>query len=393
MYERTGTRAARVPLVAAILTPLLAASVPGQQVERFSLTGDVAIFNVAGSVTIEPGTANGVVVEITRGGADAERLRIDSGELRGWQTLRVIYPDDRVVYPRLSGNSRTSFGIAEDGTFGRRWGGGDDRDPTLLSLLRLVLGEHDDDRITVSGGGRGMEAYADMRVLVPAGRTVAVHLGVGEVDATNIEGNLVVDTRSGRIDASSLRGSARLATGSGTVQLQGAEGDVVIDTGSGGIRVAEVSGSRLSVDTGSGSVDGLNLASADVEIDTGSGSVDLSGVRADRLGVDTGSGGISVAEADVADLDLDTGSGSVRVAVRNSLRNVRIDTGSGGVTLTVPQGFGASIDLSTGSGGISSDLPVQISHKGRRSLRGQIGDGSGSVFIETGSGSIRIRSH
>lgn len=374
---------------AAALAPLQLAA---QQAERFSLTGDVAVFNVAGIVRIEPSSSGNVIVEVTPGGHDADALRIERGELQGWQTLRVRYPEERVVYARMSRGSRTSFNIREDGTFGRRWSDSGRESFNLGTLLRFALGEREGGRITVSGSGGGLEAYADLRILVPAGRTVAVHLGAGEVEASNIEGNLVVDTRSGPITARELRGSIRLATGSGNVQLTGAQGDVLIDTGSGAVRVADVAGDRLLVDTGSGSVDVNNARAASVNIDTGSGGVEVSGMQASDVRIDTGSGGIRLRDATADDLLLDTGSGSVNVDLRNKPRRARIDTGSGGVTLSVPADFGASLDLSTGSGGISTDLPVQIVRKTRSALRGTIGDGSAQVVIDTGSGGIRIRS-
>lgn len=375
---------------AAALAPLQLAA---QQAERFSLTGDVALFNVAGVVRIEPSSSGNVVVEVTPGGRDGDALRIERGELQGWQTLRVRYPQDRIVYPRLSRGSRTSFNIRDDGTFGRKWSDADGRESfNLRALLRFALGEREGDRMTVSGSGSGLEAYADLRVLVPAGRTVAVHLGAGEVEASNIEGQLVIDTRSGPITGRDLRGSLRLATGSGSVELTGAQGDVLIDTGSGRVRVADVAGDRLLIDTGSGGVDVKNARAGSINIDTGSGGVEVSGLQASDVRIDTGSGGIRLVEATADDLRLDTGSGSISVDLLNKPRRARIDTGSGGVTLTVPADFGASLDLSSGSGGISTDLPVQIVRKTRSALRGTMGDGSAQVVIETGSGGIRIRS-
>lgn len=388
---RVLTNAARAGLAllvaAAALGPLEATA---QEAERHALTGDVAIFNIAGIVTIERGGTDAVVVELTRGGRDADRLRVETGRLEGWQTLRVIYPDDEIVYPRMRGGSRTQFAVADDGTFGGQWSDADD-DFSLGTLLRAVLGEGG-DRTTVRGSGSGLEAYADLRLLVPAGRTVAVQLGVGEVHASNIDGRLLVDVRSGPVVASQLRGPARLATGSGRIELDGAEGDVRLDTGSGSIRARDIAGDRLSLDTGSGNVTAANIRSAAVDIDTGSGSVHVAGVRAERIGIDTGSGGVRIDGAETQQLDVDTGSGSVTVDLLTRIRHARIDTGSGGVTLTVPADFGALIDLSTGSGGISTDLPVQIHEKKRTALRGTIGDGGARIVIDTGSGGIRIRS-
>lgn len=117
----TKTIAVTVSLAGAAVAALVAPDARAQEVERFSLSGDVAVFNIAGNITIERGNAAGVVIELTRGGGDAERLQIETGGLEGWQTLRVIYPEDRIVYPRLEGRSRTQFRVADDGTFGREW--------------------------------------------------------------------------------------------------------------------------------------------------------------------------------------------------------------------------------------------------------------------------------
>ena len=385
IVKRTCTRFALAAGVTALHVPSDAVA----QTERHTLSGDVAIFNVAGAVTVEQGGGDGVVVELTRGGSDAGRLRVETGPIEGWQTLRVIYPETDIVYPRMRG-SRAQFRVAENGTFGGDWSGSDD-DFSLRDLLRAVLGEGG-ERTTVQGSGGGLEAYADLRVLVPAGRTVAVHLGVGEVRASNVNGRLVIDTRSGPVVASGLRGQARLATGSGRVELTGAEGSIRLDTGSGDIQASDVGGESLSLDTGSGDVTADAIRSEVVDIDTGSGSVEVNGVRAERLGVDTGSGGVRVDGAAAREIDIDTGSGSVSLDLVSQISAARIDTGSGRVTLTVPADFGAQLDLSTGSGGITTDMPVEVRQRNRGALRGVLGDGAASIVIDTGSGGIRVRS-
>ena len=65
----------------ALALPVLAPSgrLAAQQAERYTLDGDdIAIYNLAGALTVEPGTG-GVTVEVTRGGADAARLRVERG--------------------------------------------------------------------------------------------------------------------------------------------------------------------------------------------------------------------------------------------------------------------------------------------------------------------------
>ena len=340
----------RALLGAAFLLALAApAADPLAAQERFGLRGDrVAVYNLAGEVRVVEGSGSEVVVEVARGGSDAEELSVRRGRSGDTETLQVVTPGSRVVYPRMGRFSNSSFSVRDDGTFGR---GG--------------------RRVTVSGRGRGTEAYADLVVRVPAGRSVAVHQGVGKVDVSNVDGDLRVNTSSASVSTAGTRGALTVDVGSGSVQVRSAEGDVDVDTGSGSVRLADVRGRRLRVDTGSGSVNGSGLSAGEVVVDVGSGGVQLAGVRAD-------------------DLKVDTGSGSVQVALTAPARRVRIDTGSGGVRLAVPESFGAEVEIDTGSGGIHVDVPAQAAQVRRSHYRGRIGDGQGRVEIDTGSGSVRI---
>lgn len=332
-------------LAGAALLAALAGPAGAQQAERYSLRGDrVAIHNLAGEVRVVAGSGGDVVVEVTRGGSDARQLRVD----RNAERLVVVTPGDRVVYPRMGRGSNSSFSVREDGTFGR---GG--------------------RRVTVAGSGRGTEAFADLTVRVPAGRTLTLHQGAGRVEVANVAGNLAVNTASASVSTTGTRGSLDVDVGSGSVRVERAEGDVSVDTGSGSVRLADVRGRRLLVDTGSGGVTGTGLAVEEVVVDVGSGGVSLAGVRAGSLSVDTG-------------------SGSVEVALAAPARSVEIDTGSGGVRLAVPSAFGAEVEIDTGSGGIDVDVPAQARTVRRSEWRGRIGDGRGRVDIETGSGGVRI---
>ena len=69
---------------------LLTASALGAQ-ETHRVAGErVAIYNIAGRVEVVAGGGADVVVRLTRGGADAERLRVETGPIAGRNTLRVI---------------------------------------------------------------------------------------------------------------------------------------------------------------------------------------------------------------------------------------------------------------------------------------------------------------
>jgi len=342
------------PALAAALLSLVAAPLAAQQPESFSLRGaQVAVYNLAGEVRVEGGTGSEVTVDVTRRGPDAARLQLRTGAVGGAQTLRVVYPDDRVVYPDLGRHSRTQLRVNDDGTFG------DGRD----------RGDH---RVTITGSGDGLEASADVVVRVPRGQRTAIYLAVGGVSVANVDGDLLVDVSAASVTARGTRGALRLDTGSGEVEVTDAEGDVDLDTGSGSVRVTNVRGERLRVDAGSGSLTGDGIASATLRLDLGSGGARLSRVSS-------------------PDVNLDSGSGEVELSLAGPVRTLSIDSGSGSVTLTVPPSLGATLDIDTGSGGIESEVPLTVTRRSRSRLEGTIGDGSGRIRIESGSGEVRLR--
>ena len=342
-------RALRRALLLPALTLPLAVPLAAQQ--QFTLDGpNVAIYNLAGKVEVLRGSGSGVVVEVTRGGADAGSLRIEQGPSGDRATLRVVYPGNSIAYPRGGGN--TTIRVLEDGTFGDTDRGRGGR--------KVEIGRTGDT-----------EAWADLRILVPAGRRLAVRLAVGSLAARDVTADLSLDTSSGDILAERV------------------EGDIDMDTGSGGVTATGIRG-QLNVDTGSGDVNVSDATVGVLGVDTGSGSVQVDRFTADALEVDTGSGNVT-ATGDAGRVLVDTGSGSVSLSLGVALREVSVDTGSGDVTLMVPDGYGARVSMETSSGDLEVGLPVQLVRHGRNSLEGTLGNGAGSVSLETGSGNISLR--
>lgn len=346
-------------LSSAVLSALLLPGLAGAQVQRISLAGgEVAIYNLVGTMKVEGGGGSSVVVEVTRAGADGGRLTLATDEVHGRPSLRVIYPSDRIVYPQLGSRGRTSFRVDDDGTFGD-----DDRG-----------GWRDRRQVEVRSAGSGLEAHADLRVIVPKGKTVFVRNGVGETTIDNVEGRLNVSVAAARVRASHVRGSLDLDTGSGGVEVSDMTGDLTLDSGSGGATLTGVRGGKLHLDIGSGSLRGSAIDVSELDADVGSGGVRLSGVKTPTL-------------------KLDTGSGSTDVELLAPVNEIDVDAGSGGVTLRLPAALGARVDIETGSGGIHTDFEVKVARIERRALHGTIGDGRGRIQIESGSGAVRLLKH
>jgi hypothetical protein len=318
--------------IAALLPTHLAAQAKGS----YALRGErPTIYNLAGTVRVEPGTGDAVVVEVSPGGADAAGLRVAQGPLRGRETLRVIYPGDRIRYPGSGAGSNTSLRVRNDGTFGDADGNDDDSGR----------------RVRISNAGD--EAWADLRIAVPAGHRMALRLAVGTVTLSNVDGRIEVSAQAGPISAT------------------GGRGELGLETGSGGIEVTRFQGEHLAAETGSGDVSATGLEAREVSIETGSGDVRLSEIKAPALSVETGSGGVTV--------DL-----------RSDVETLTVETGSGNVSLTAPESLGARLHIETGSGDIDSDFPVNVTQTARDQLTGTVGNGRGTISVETGSGSVRL---
>src|SRR6267378_3879765 len=237
--------------------------------------------------------------------------------------------------PQWGRGSNTTLRVRDDGTFGDDKGvGGHDRG-------RFREGHE----VRITGRGRdGLEAFADLRVSVPAGKGIALFLGVGKVFVSNVNGSIRVYVASADVAADRIRGTLRVETGSGNVDLRTASGDVNLETGSGNVTLTDAKAANLYVETGSG-------------------DIEATGTSADEL-------------------SFGTGSGNVNVALTATFRSVSIETGSGDVTLKVPPTTGAEVDLDTGSGDIDlGGLSLQVRRIAHDHVSGTLGDGKGRVSV------------
>ncbi len=354
------SRSRIVTAIAIVVAPALGAQSP----ERHVLRGDrIAIYNLVGSIRLEGAVEAGgaTTVEVTKRGGDGARLRVETGVVRGRETLRVLYPERRITFAGDRGGigrwfDRTEIEVHDDGTFGDasgwRWS--------------------DRNRYEISSRRGGFEGYADVVVLVPAGRTVAIHLGAGEAAVARVDGDVVVDVHAASVTTSGTKGRLTLDTGAGSVRVTDAAGSLLIDSGSGDVELSRVSGEDLTIDSGSGSVTGSDITVADLNVDSGSGSIRLRNVTC-------------------KDIMIDSGSGSVDLDLAGDVDHLQADTGSGRFVLHVPESLGAEVTIESGRHGLDVDFPMTITRRNEDHVRGTIGDGKGEIRIDTGSGGVRLR--
>jgi len=350
---RPGLGLARVIALAAL--SVAATGDPRAQGERFTLTGDkVEVFDLAGEIRVEPGTGSAVVVEVMRSGKDAGSLQVRTLSHDGNAALAVAFPGKYVVYPERREHGTNSEWIDDDGVFGDR-------------KSRAFSGHE----VHVSSSGSGLEAHADLRVLVPAGKKIQVHHAVGVSSIRDVEAAVSVDQGVGDLDMKGVKGDVSLDTGAGAVSVADLRGDLAIDSGSGEVTLSKVHGDRLDLDSGSGTVKGSDLQVESLVVDSGSGSVNFRALSARTIRLDSGSG----------DVDLD---------LTSQTSDIDVDSGSGTVTLRVPADFSARYDIDGGSGGVEVGVQHQAVQVDDERAQGKIGDGRGRIRIDGGSGRVKI---
>lgn len=334
----------------ALVAPL---TLEAQSAERHTLSGErVEIWNLAGRAVLEPGSGREVIVDVQRGGDEGDRLTVEASGAR----LVVRYPDRDIVYRSgRNWHGQVRLRVEDDGTFGNDgedWGG---------------------RTVSIRESGGGLEAHADLRIAVPEGQRLTLHVGLGEIEVANVNGVLDLRTRASMISGRDLKGELSARTGSGRIDISRAElARLVASTGSGGMDLVGVSARELRASTGSGTIEGRD-------------------VTAERFEASTGSGGVRMESVTTSDLRASSGSGGVRLELTGTPRDATIRSGSGGVSLTLPSSANAELDLRTGSGGISTEFAVSMESVRRNELRGRIGSGTeGRIRVTTGSGGVRL---
>lgn len=164
----------------------------------------------------------------------------------------------------------------------------------------------------------GPEPTMDLTVAVPADLRVAeIDSENGQIEATDVTGDLRIDGTNGEITADAVAGSLTVDTTNGQVRASDVAGDVTADTTNGEVEIVDPGG--------------------DVTVDTTNGEVTVTGAAGD-VTVDTTNGEVQVSVVDPGDttLDLSTDNGTITV---DGFDGDRIDGGS-----AVEQTFGEGTD-------------------------------------------------
>jgi beta-lactamase regulating signal transducer with metallopeptidase domain/DUF4097 and DUF4098 domain-containing protein YvlB len=279
-------------------------------------------------------------------------------------------------------------------------------------------------------------------ITVPRRFNIRLSSAGGGLELSDVQGEFTGETGGGQIRIERARGRARLSTGGGDVNVSSSNLSGSVSTGGGAVLIQDVTGG-LNGSSGTGNVlyggrkvgvtfseesqNGIRRASDGrifsrrsggsvsvgdapngASIQTGGGDIRI-GRSSGEVYASTGGGSITIGPLS-GSAEASTGAGDVRITVTGSRSHaIKVQSGSGGVTLILPRGLSANLDLETAYTNnrsrptrIESDWPLSITETSRWDsregtprryvrARQRIGDGGPTIQVRTVNGNIVIK--
>jgi DUF4097 and DUF4098 domain-containing protein YvlB len=270
-------------------------------------------------------------------------------------------------------------------------------------------------------------------ITVPKQTNIECASSYGSIELSNIKGKTSGKTSSGSIEAKNIEGSADLDTSYGSIKCRNITGDNIIVKSSSGSITAEIIKGTTQLTTSYGSITCTDMSGGDIKLKTSSGKIKLSNasfgdcdahtsygsivsdeLKGRSIKLNSGSGSISLTESSADTTDLCTSYGRITcrrittngITARSGSGNIDIIcsdltpgqivadlvTSYGSIDFTAPQNFAGQVDLSTSYGSIRTSRPITVQGQiSKEELKGTIGEGSGKLHLQTGSGSINLQ--
>jgi len=223
---------------------------------------------------------------------------------------------------------------------------------------------------TVRWNFHHQEMDAKYTIRIPKKFETGLRTDGGQINVSDIIGNLKANTSGGRTTFARLEGTLDAETSGGAIDVQDCNGPISVETSGGRIKVTEGKGS-LSAHTSGGGIEVRNF-SGDTEVRTNGGGLDLEKIAGKLVGKTSG--------------------GAIKASMREPvLGDVKLTTSAGSIDLSVPADAALTIDAKTSVGQVVSRLSIQASDANRERLRGTLNGGGRSVQLETSVGNITIK--
>jgi DUF4097 and DUF4098 domain-containing protein YvlB len=361
---------------------------------------------------------------------------VDLGKDQG---LRVINPYGNV---RIVGAS--DDGKAHIESTRTAWADSDSERDNELNGLKVAVSE-EGGSVQVSGEAEGdmPDGTLDLAITVPPATPVEIETTFGDIHCEELTAGVPkIESLSGNITLLHMQNESETAsttirTKSGDVSIrQWRGGETKVETASGNLQMDGLRAPKASLLTRSGSVNLLNVdIGVDLNMDTASGNLNLQGgqcgqalflksqsgdvefqkIRAGRLHIETVSGDQNVDQATATNgpITLKSVSGDIQAKdVQATEATMNMVSGDGSLAFAAPfegtlaaasvsgdlqvrlwSNSNAKLEMSTQSGDLNCELPLEERHgDGVKHLSGRIGEGAGSIKLQSVSGALLVRS-
>ncbi|MEE9162316.1 MAG: DUF4097 family beta strand repeat-containing protein, partial [Candidatus Neomarinimicrobiota bacterium] len=195
------------------------------------------------------------------------------------------------------------------------------------------------------GKSTGRDVFFDYKVKLPRVFNLIIQSYGGDIDMTDLQGDLEAKTGGGDIALSKSAGKVMLKTGGGDIDLFQLEGQVNVVTGGGDIKGRTVEG-MVDAHTGGGDIEFWDCK-GNMDLNTGGGDIELEGMEGTELEARTGGGDIDIRDI-TARTNLMTGGGDITAESVNGA--IEVATSGGDVDMHGIRGdaviFSAAGDIS-----------------------------------------------
>jgi len=234
---------------------------------------------------------------------------------------------------------------------------------------------------------------------VPEGVTLRIVASSGNINIEGQRSDVRANASSGDIELEDIWGAIDASTSSGSIRVEDSKGDIIARSSSGNIRIlgVEVVEGELNyvrVSASSGSIVLKNIV-AHVDAETSSGGISIDSYQG-NISASCSSGSIRIVEARGAVESLRTSSGNIYVEleeVEEATSQMSLQSTSGDISLFLPAGIGAEVDIRTTSGRVSTDFRISVEGTiEKNKLQGTIGTGEILIRLRATSGDVSLRS-
>ncbi|MFH0989332.1 MAG: DUF4097 family beta strand repeat-containing protein [bacterium] len=259
-----------------------------------------------------------------------------------------------------------------------------------------------------AGGGRIDANYSNVTVRKFT-KALSIQVQSGTIKAEDIEGDLTLDADYSTVTAERIKGVVDVQDQSGKVtvkEVTGLIGDVSYSNvsvttinaknsrgvdlkgQSGSITLQDIAG-KVRIESPYTTIR-LQKIKGDIDISDQSGTITGDGIAGDWTS-DTPYSSLTLQQMESKKITITNTSGGVNLQLAALPLQMQIKTEYTSVSVTMPKGYSGEVNLEATYGEVDCNLPIRIKNLGGGSYGiGKIGNGSGSITIETKSGNIKL---